>query len=50
LLLNPYKEPFTHDRLIGFGMVWIGLILFWVEGLYARRNISSDPLPEIGEG
>ncbi len=45
-----YKEPFTHDRLIGFSMVWAGLILFWAEGLYARRNISSDPLPEIGEG
>ncbi len=45
-----FKEPFTHDRLIGFSMVWAGLILFWVGGLYARRNISSDPLPEIGEG
>jgi chloramphenicol-sensitive protein RarD len=45
-----YKEPFTHNRLIGFGMVWAGLILFWLEGLYSRRNISSDPLPEIGEG
>lgn len=45
-----YKEPFTHNRLIGFSMVWAGLILFWAEGLYVRRNISSDPLPEIGEG
>lgn len=45
-----YKEPFTHDRLIGFGLVWIGLILFWVEGLYSRRNVSSEPVPELGEG
>ncbi|HTP00711.1 MAG TPA: EamA family transporter RarD [Anaerolineales bacterium] len=45
-----YKEPFTHDRLIGFGLVWAGLILFWVEGLYARRNLSSEPVPELGEG
>ena len=45
-----YKEPFTHDRLIGFGLVWAGLILFWAEGLYARRNLSSEPLPELGEG
>ena len=45
-----YKEPFTHDRLIGFSMVWAGLILFWFEGLYARRNISPEPMPEIGEG
>ncbi len=45
-----YKEPFTHDRLIGFGIVWAGLILFWIEGLYARRNIAPEPVPELGEG
>ncbi len=45
-----YREPFTHDRLIGFSMVWAGLILFWLEGLYARRNISPEPVPEMGEG
>ena len=45
-----YKEPFTHDRLIGFGLVWAGLILFWVEGLYARRNLAPEPVPELGEG
>ncbi len=45
-----YKEPFPHDRLIGFGLVWAGLILFWVEGLYARRNLSPEPVPEMGEG
>ena len=45
-----YKEPFTHNDLIGFGLVWIGLILFWAEGLYARRNIAPEPTPEMGEG
>ena len=45
-----YREPFTHDRLIGFGLVWAGLILFWAEGLYARRNLSPEPVPELGEG
>src|SRR5512142_1168795 len=45
-----YKEPFTHDRLIGFGLVLLGLILFWAEGLYARRNIAPEPVPELGEG
>ncbi len=45
-----YKEPFTHDRLIGFGLVWLGLILFWAEGLHARRNLAPEPLPELGEG
>jgi chloramphenicol-sensitive protein RarD len=45
-----YREPFTHDRLIGFGLVWAGLILFWAEGLYSRRNIAPEPIPELGEG
>ena len=45
-----YKEPFTHDRLIGFGLVWIGLNFFWVEGLYSRSYLSPDPVPELGEG
>jgi chloramphenicol-sensitive protein RarD len=45
-----YKEPFTSDRMIGFGLVWLGLILFWTEGLYARRNLSPEPVPEMGEG
>ena len=45
-----YKEPFTHDRLIGFGLVWLGLVLFWAEGLYARRALAPEPLPELGEG
>jgi chloramphenicol-sensitive protein RarD len=45
-----YHEPFTHDRLIGFGLVWSGLILFWAEGLFARRNIAPEPVGELGEG
>lgn len=45
-----YKEAFTHDRFIGFGIVWAGLILFWAEGLYARRNIAPESAPEMGEG
>jgi chloramphenicol-sensitive protein RarD len=45
-----YKEPFTRDRLIGFGLVWVGLVIFWVEGLYSRHHLSPEPLPELGEG
>jgi len=32
-----YKEPFTMTSLIGFSLVWIALIVFWVEGVYAHR-------------
>jgi chloramphenicol-sensitive protein RarD len=45
-----YHEPFTHVSLIGFGLVWLGLALFWAEGLYARRIAAGTPLPELGEG
>lgn len=45
-----YHEPFTRDRLIGFGLVWLSLALFWMEGLYARRIVGATPVPELGEG
>jgi chloramphenicol-sensitive protein RarD len=44
-----YKEPFDHTRLIGFGIVWIALIIFGVENYLAHRA-ASEPIPELGEG
>ena len=44
-----YKEPFDHAHLIGFGIVWIALIIFWVENFIANR-VSVEPIPEMGEG
>jgi chloramphenicol-sensitive protein RarD len=32
-----YKEAFTTTKLIGFAIVWIALIVFWLEGMFARR-------------
>lgn len=32
-----YKEPFSQTQAIGFGIVWVALILFAAEGLLARR-------------
>ncbi len=43
-----YKEPFDTARLTGFGIVWIALIIFWVENLAAHRN-PVEPVPELGE-
>lgn len=45
-----YHEPFTHDRLIGFGLVWISLVLFWIESIRVHRIAGGTPLPELGEG
>jgi chloramphenicol-sensitive protein RarD len=44
-----YKEPFDQSRLIGFSIVWLALIFFWVENYLANR-IPLQPIPEMGEG
>jgi len=40
-----YKEPFSTTSLIGFSMVWIALIVFWVEGVFARK--ARKPIVEV---
>ena len=44
-----YHEEFDQARLIGFGIVWVALVIFWVENYLAHRN-PVPPLPELGEG
>jgi chloramphenicol-sensitive protein RarD len=44
-----YHEPFDQSRLIGFSLVWLALILFWVENYLANR-VPVQPIPELGEG
>jgi chloramphenicol-sensitive protein RarD len=44
-----YKEPFNHTQLIGFGIVWVALVIFWVENFLAHR-VPVEPIPEMGEG
>lgn len=44
-----YKESFDASRLIGFGLVWLALIIFWVENFLANR-VPVEPIPELGEG
>lgn len=33
-----YREPFTHAQLIGYGLVWMALIIFGLESLIAYRT------------
>jgi chloramphenicol-sensitive protein RarD len=44
-----YHEPFDHSRLVGFGLVWLALIIFGVESYLANR-VLVQPIPEMGEG
>ena len=45
-----YHEPFDHNQLIGFGIVWLALLLFVAENFWARRGPAAEPIPELGEG
>lgn len=44
-----YKEPFDRAHLIGFGIVWVALVIFWVENYFAHR-VPVEPIAELGEG
>jgi chloramphenicol-sensitive protein RarD len=33
-----YREPFARTQLVGFAMVWAGLIVFGLEGFLTRRQ------------
>lgn len=44
-----YHEPFDQSRLIGFSLVWLALILFWVEN-YLSTRVPSQPIAEMGKG
>jgi len=37
-----YREAFSSHQLLGFGSVWLGLIIFWVEGFFAHR--AAQPI------
>lgn len=43
-----YKEPFDRSHLIGFGIVWVALLIFLVENYFAHR-VPLEPVPELGE-
>jgi chloramphenicol-sensitive protein RarD len=36
-----YREPFDHTHLVGFSIVWLALIIFWVEGYLAGRKRAA---------
>ncbi len=44
-----YKEPFSHNQLIGFGIVWVALVIFLIENYLANRAVI-EPVAELGEG
>lgn len=45
-----YRESFVRAQSIGFGIVWLSLLVFWIENYLVYRSMPIQPLPEIGEG
>jgi chloramphenicol-sensitive protein RarD len=45
-----FREAFGVDRMLGFGIVWIGLIIFIVESVWFHHTPPTKPVPELGEG
>lgn len=43
-----YHELFDQSRLIGFSLVWLALIIFWVE-TYLSSRMPIRPIPKMGE-
>lgn len=44
-----YHEPFDQSRLIGFSLVWLALIMFWMEN-YLSARVAVQSIPEMGKG
>ena len=42
-----YKEPFSHQQLVGFAFVWSAVIVFAAEGIFDRR---VPRVPEVPKG
>jgi chloramphenicol-sensitive protein RarD len=39
-----YREPFPAERMIGFGLIWLALIVYAAEGLLRARALRSASL------
>lgn len=44
-----YKEDFDTTRLIGFSIVWLALIIFWVENFMTQRKVASQEVLAVGK-
>lgn len=36
-----YREPFPHERLIGFAFIWAGLTIYSVDSIWSQRNAAK---------
>jgi chloramphenicol-sensitive protein RarD len=41
-----YKEEFTYVSMIGFGIIWLALLLFSLSELIQRKKLLSNPIAQ----
>ncbi|MFN3491953.1 MAG: EamA family transporter RarD, partial [Anaerolineales bacterium] len=44
-----YKEDFDQSRLVGFSIVWLALIIFWIENFMAQRKTTMQEALAAGK-
>ena len=44
-----YGEAFSSTQAFGFGIIWVALILFAVEGFVSYRTLPAKTVPDLGE-
>ncbi len=42
-----YKEPFSQAQFVGFAIVWVALIIFWLDSYLASRRTNLQPQPLV---
>lgn len=42
-----YKEPFSQAQFVGFAIVWVALIIFWLDSYLASRRTTLQPQPLV---
>ena len=45
-----YHEPFAAAKMVGFGLVWVGLAVFLLDGLRAAWGRPATALPSLDDG
>uniref|UniRef100_D5WYN0 RarD protein, DMT superfamily transporter n=1 Tax=Thiomonas intermedia (strain K12) TaxID=75379 RepID=D5WYN0_THIK1 len=45
-----YHEPFAAAKMVGFGLVWVGLAVFLLDGLRAAWGRPATTLPSLDDG
>ena len=41
-----YHEPFTHDRVIGFSIIWLALAIYTVINILQRTRLFAAPIAQ----